>query len=435
MPYHKLASHVFVLSATLLFGRVLAGENNQYLRTETNEPHRGLIELQAFGGDPDPSRFPLQVCQGDCDADNDCAEGLVCFQRDALMEVPGCEGGATFAAATDFCMADSTKTPTTAPTPQPTESPSPTAAPTVSLAPTKSPSPTTAPVTEAPTPYVPKQIEVVGNDGFPEDLFPLGLCQGDCDDDDECGWGLYCVQRNNADDPVPACDSTGADSDRDFCAPLPADQMIPGSFRLRLYWEEGYIWQDSPRESFWCATADYNGYPGTGQCWHGDFTEPCNSEELYISTCSKNEKQAFVFIPTGDNEILVQLGSPNPQDPNIDRCLEREGRAIYLRACDATNPLQRWFAPNGSLVGDEKFELSQKDFQQQCVSNDHHPKPGKITSSPVLNLQKMLEAVFSSSVLTKLCCLLSAITGEVVELHSCEALRKPDSQTSYWVKY
>lgn len=36
--------------------------------------------------------FPLGKCDGDCDRDSDCAEGLLCFQRWGTEEVPGCEG-------------------------------------------------------------------------------------------------------------------------------------------------------------------------------------------------------------------------------------------------------------------------------------------------------------------------------------------------------
>ena len=33
-------------------------------------------------------------------------------------------------------------------------------------------------------------LEHVGNDGSPSDVFPLGLCQGDCDTDADCQTGL-----------------------------------------------------------------------------------------------------------------------------------------------------------------------------------------------------------------------------------------------------
>jgi hypothetical protein len=89
--------------------------------------------------------FPLQICQGDCDNDDDCAEGLVCKQRDISDPVPGCTPTASETLATniDFCiLAPETESPTEsmAPTRAPT-----TAAPTISPEPTKSANPTSFP--------------------------------------------------------------------------------------------------------------------------------------------------------------------------------------------------------------------------------------------------------------------------------------------------
>lgn len=389
-------------STTVSANKYEHGDSSNYLRTEmaTTAIEKGtglrqLLPLQGFGGDPDPTRLPLQLCEGDCDDDSECDVGLVCFQRDEFEAVPGCEGGEEAGAKTDYCFANpnaSTETPSVSPTTstlQPSQSASPSSVPTLSPKPTI----TSPPVTMAPTQL--PLLEVVGNNGSPESAFPLGLCQGDCDDDDDCDWGLYCVQRNDEDDPVTGCDiGDPTFTDRDFCASMPADQLLPRSFRLKMYWEDGYMWQDSPDETEWCATFDYDGYPGTGQCWYGDETERCNPEEMYIADCRKDLRQAFVFVPVSSDEVLVQLGNGD------DRCWERDGRAVLLRPCDPINPLQRWYPLNGSFQSGDKFELSQKDFDTQCVANAHHPKP-----------------------------------GEVVEMHFCEALRLPDSETSYWVKY
>ena len=35
---------------------------------------------------------PCPHCEGDCDRDTDCGEGLRCFQRDGYTQVPGCKG-------------------------------------------------------------------------------------------------------------------------------------------------------------------------------------------------------------------------------------------------------------------------------------------------------------------------------------------------------
>ncbi|CAB9521159.1 beta-induced protein ig-h3 [Seminavis robusta] len=137
---------------------------------------QGLPVLVGFGGEPDPARFPLGLCQGDCDYDWHCDEGLVCFQRNKNDVVPGCRGGETFDADTDFCVpatpttqapslppvASAFEAPTTAPTFAPTfadtdtdtETAAPTFTPTVpdTQSPTQSPTqgPTVAP-TDVPT--------------------------------------------------------------------------------------------------------------------------------------------------------------------------------------------------------------------------------------------------------------------------------------------
>ena len=42
------------------------------------------------------------------------------------------------------------------------------------------------------------ELTIVGDaQGLPEDTFPLGQCQGDCDDNSECADGLACFQRDD----------------------------------------------------------------------------------------------------------------------------------------------------------------------------------------------------------------------------------------------
>ena len=45
-------------------------------------------------------------CEGDCDGDSDCEGDLVCFQRDGVEAVPGCdgEGGSRDLHAKDICI-------------------------------------------------------------------------------------------------------------------------------------------------------------------------------------------------------------------------------------------------------------------------------------------------------------------------------------------
>jgi len=48
--------------------------------------------------------FPLGLCEGECDTDYDCRDGLVCYQRNPFEPVPGCSGGEDDFSNNDFCI-------------------------------------------------------------------------------------------------------------------------------------------------------------------------------------------------------------------------------------------------------------------------------------------------------------------------------------------
>ena len=53
--------------------------------------HEQLEPIELSGGD-DGAATNLQACRGECDADAQCATGLVCFQRSYGEAIPGCHG-------------------------------------------------------------------------------------------------------------------------------------------------------------------------------------------------------------------------------------------------------------------------------------------------------------------------------------------------------
>ncbi|KAL7543207.1 hypothetical protein ACHAXR_012486, partial [Thalassiosira sp. AJA248-18] len=87
---------------------------------------------------------------------------------------------------------------------------------------TLSPTPSPTRCLEAPCP-----LENVGNNGLPEEVFPLGPCLGDCDRDAECQPGLYCFLRDaNEFADVPGCTGGSEDaSGDDFCFDRPANYL------------------------------------------------------------------------------------------------------------------------------------------------------------------------------------------------------------------
>ncbi|CAB9520423.1 expressed unknown protein [Seminavis robusta] len=63
------------------------------------------VALSWKGGNGFPADvFPLGRCEGDCDSDDDCAGGLLCFGRHPFESVPGCRGGDADYSRTDYCV-------------------------------------------------------------------------------------------------------------------------------------------------------------------------------------------------------------------------------------------------------------------------------------------------------------------------------------------
>jgi len=69
--------------------------NNKKLSSENERRNLQLsLEIIGEGGNPPPELLPLGECQGDCDTNADCGQGLICYQRRSFEAVPGCDGGA-----------------------------------------------------------------------------------------------------------------------------------------------------------------------------------------------------------------------------------------------------------------------------------------------------------------------------------------------------
>ena len=131
-------------------------------------------------GNDDNDDHELQYCQGDCDGDEDCAYGLVCYQRSSgVTEVPGCTGTVdNSAGSTDYCT----------------------------------------------YPWMIDQLVLVDNDVDQPLSTLLGVCQGDCDEDSDCELGLICDQRFD-DETVNGCGGDGADG-YDYCIVPPDNWLV-----------------------------------------------------------------------------------------------------------------------------------------------------------------------------------------------------------------
>lgn len=138
--------------------------------------------------------FPLGMCDGDCDDDDDCGENMICFQRDGGEAVPGCIGGENDLDDTDYCISDS-EAPTMAPS-----------APLIQIVQdgrvdrSVNISSLFQGLVPLQPPANPYNLSLSsGLQGT------LGKCQGICKSDRDCAVGLACFRRNLGGD-VPHCE-------------------------------------------------------------------------------------------------------------------------------------------------------------------------------------------------------------------------------------
>ena len=148
-----------------------------------------LIEEIGNNGLPE-NVFPLPRCKGDCDSDDECEEGLICFFRDGNEAIPGCTGQENARLGIDFCISNGSPTsepsvgeqpskpsiqqssdPSAGPsTSEPTHLPSQSPSKVPSIEPTQGPSPRPTPYpTPAPVPL--PLVEEIGNNGLPQEVF------------------------------------------------------------------------------------------------------------------------------------------------------------------------------------------------------------------------------------------------------------------------
>lgn len=147
-----------------------------------------LWYLSNDGGDADI--LSLGMCDGDCDTDDDCDGNLRCFFRDDFESVPGCDSpfpDQIGEYGLDYCFD-----------------------------------------TTGYLSWVGDDLNATSYETYSDKItYPLGVCDGDCDDDDDCAEGLKCYNRYS-DETVPGCinpypvDVVGTDgysyhSGIDFC--------------------------------------------------------------------------------------------------------------------------------------------------------------------------------------------------------------------------
>ncbi|CAJ1964753.1 unnamed protein product [Cylindrotheca closterium] len=231
--------------------------------------------------------FFLQRCQGDCNADTDCAFGLVCQQRNrGTSSISGCSGNADLIGTgnENYCVPPSGN-----------------------------------------------RLVIVGDDingvQTPAGVFPLQRCQGDCNNDDDCAGNLVCRQRDdNA--PVTGCSDRGA-TGFDYCyAPGPTDLVYLGDD------DEGF---------------DGTGPPNLARC-RGDCDEDTDCENGLVCFQRDFEPRS---VP-GCSGDAFQIG--NGDD---DFCIQASANTLNFRG-DNGQPASAF--PLGACQGD-------CDTDAECAGN------------------------------------------------------------------
>ena len=364
------ASIINIPTVEAKLGRRTRGDLQQQRPDEKQTSHRRLPQIQSFGADP-TDHYPLGLCQGDCDDDSQCQPGLICYQRNSGDPIPGCTGN--LKSRTDFCIYPLGNPPTMpSPTTNPAVAPSPTPLPPPPPSPPSPPLPTTDSGGSTPLPlvsYGPRP---------PTSVLPLKECEGDCNQDGDCGPGLICWQRGSG-DPVPGCRGNLV-SRTDYCVRIavlpPPIPPILSHIRLKLYWQQGYYWQEETVERKWCMHCRHQG------CKYG--------EKLYIHECSSKSQQ-FDLVPVASGVVVANTAAgsssnsqPQPQQQQQQTvvlwklsgnnlCLQRSSLEIFLLGCNSNNIQQQWFAKTGKFL-ENRFEMSPVTLKDHCVTQRHHPK-------------------------------------------------------------
>lgn len=132
-----------------------------------------------------------------------------------------------------------------------------------------------------------------------------------------------------------------------------SSQKPIGAFRIRLHWQQGYNWQGSRRERFWCM-----------EC-----RDSCRSgAAIQIDECSGADRQRF-----------LAFGRTIRPSSNANLCLavtgySGTGRPVRLRDCRAGSADQDF----REVRRDGKFELIPASNGERCLSQHHHPKKNEV---------------------------------------------------------
>lgn len=273
------------------------------------------------------------VCEGDCNSDDDCQDGLKCFSRGQgeLTAVPGCiSGGEGDKPGMDYCYMEEPPTTTTTTTTTTTA--------------------TTTTTTKTPEPA--GWVDEIVDDSSPGvELYytrecsialKCGECEGDCDVDSHCTGGLKCFSRADGSvDAVPGCFGLGTpgmdycyDPDSPIIQPYTSTADVPVPIQEDSGAEivsEVLAMSDSAFCGFTLEQVNDNCH-NAKPCSSGDSGE-CEGLEICIqdtncgmqapTTTTTSTVASAAFAESCDDLCLNILPAEwCPDEPNLPNCLE-----------------------------------------------------------------------------------------------------------------
>jgi hypothetical protein len=174
----------------------------------------------------------------------------------------------------------------------------------------------------------------------------------------------------------------------------PTRELVPDglNFRLKMYWERWFFWQEEYDERRWClecTTCEQLTTSGQGDgCADEDTRDgrDCrNGDSLWTMRCDGWENGS------GNAKFEVVRSHPEADQIKIrgkNLCLERASNVhLHLQPCDSDSVRQLWL---GFRLDGQPFELrplqqnlraSQYDGPvetERCLSQHHHPKAGEV---------------------------------------------------------
>lgn len=347
---------------------------------------------------------PCGVCTGDCDSNEGCMPGLECFKRTASEQVPGCtSGGIGDIPGADYCYDPNALNPV-----------SPTASPRV---PTYSPSEGSMPV-----------LQWKGVNGCTP-TSPCDVCQGDCDENEDCLVGFECFKRSDGEyTQVPGC-SVGGSGDiagADYCydpgslnPPSASPTKVPTGMFPTFPPETNLPVTEAPTRTLEAFFMQSQAKPSTntivsltqarasngsrslqqgqnGWCAGGALAP--DYYQLLLEECKSNSPSPSLSIPIGKVEQMDQLWSMDPDGYirsifNSDRCMMVSSAVqfespIEIGPCSENGALNQFYYESSSFP--YTLKLQGQAYASMCVTflGDEPSKGAEMVLGPCENEAK-----------------------------------------------